>query len=114
MFLNLNKKRILINLLNGRITYKTFTKWKFFSSFSKNLFEKFTICLSSSNESQKYLKKLGAKNVKFFGNLKFSESEKKIDVINDNLKKYFNSKKYGVHQALIKLRKYFVARYIKN
>ena len=76
MILNLNKKRILINLLNGRITYKTFTKWKFFSSFSKNLFEKFTICLSSSNESQKYLKKLGAKNVKFFGNLKFSESEK--------------------------------------
>ena len=93
MFLNLNKKRILINLLNGRITYKTFTKWKFFSSFSKNLFEKFTICLSSSNESQKYLKKLGAKNVKFFGNLKFSESEKKIDKIDNNLKEYFNSKK---------------------
>ena len=93
MFLNLNKKDISINLLNGRITNKTFTKWKFFSNFSKNLFDKFDLCLSSSNESQKYLKKLGVKNVKFLGNLKFSESERDIDGINDNLKKYFNSKK---------------------
>ena len=76
MFLNLNKKKISINLLNGRITNKSFLKWKFFSNFSKNIFNKFDLCLSSSSESQRYLKKLGVKNVKFLGNLKFSESEK--------------------------------------
>ena len=47
----------------------------FFLVFQK-IFEKFTICLSSSNESQKYLKNL-RKKCKIFGNLKFSESEKK-------------------------------------
>ncbi len=93
MFLNLNKKKISINLLNGRITYKTFSKWKTFSNFSKNFFNKFDLCLSSSNESQRYLKKLGVKNVKFLGNLKFSESEKEIVEIDYKLKKYFNSKK---------------------
>ncbi len=93
MFLNLNKKRISINLLNGRITNKSFSRWKFFSNFSKKIFDKFNLCLSSTNESQSYLKKLGAKNVKYLGNLKFSESEKEINEINHKLKKYFRSKK---------------------
>jgi 3-deoxy-D-manno-octulosonic-acid transferase len=93
MFLNLNKKNISINLLNGRITKKTFSKWSLFSQLSKNLFNKFDLCLSSSSESQKYLKKLGVKNVKFFGNLKFSESENESSEINHNLKKFFKSKR---------------------
>jgi len=38
------------------------------------------------------LRKLGVKNAKFYGNLKFSESEKEIKETSYKLKKYFNSK----------------------
>ena len=34
--------------------------------------------MSSSNESKKFLNKLGVKKVKFLGNLKFSETENKL------------------------------------
>ena len=39
------------------------------------------------------LKKLGAQNIKFIGNLKFSQSENKIEDLNKDLKKFINSKK---------------------
>jgi 3-deoxy-D-manno-octulosonic-acid transferase len=90
---NLNEKKIPIILLNGRITNKTFNRWMFFSGFAKFIFNKFDLCLSSSKESKKYLKKLGAKNIKFFGNLKFSQSEKKMEGLNINLEKFIGSRK---------------------
>ncbi len=93
MFVNLNNQKIPINLLNGRITKKSFSRWKFFSNFSKKLFGKFHLCLSANNESKYYLKSLGVKKVKFIGNLKFSESEKKRYQINKDLKKFLSSKK---------------------
>ena len=93
MFINLKKKKIPFNLLNGRITKKTFKKWNLAPNFSKKFFSKFDICLSSSNESKMFLTKLGAKKVKFIGNLKFSQSETEKIVINNKLKKYFNSSK---------------------
>ena len=58
MFINLDNQKIPINLLNGRITKKSFTKWKYFSNFSKKLFSKFNLCLSASNESKQLLKSL--------------------------------------------------------
>ena len=91
--LNLTKKKIPIILLNGRITKKTFNRWMLFSSFSKSLFNKFNLCLSSSRESKKYLKKLGAKNIKFFGNLKFTQSESKIVTLDNDLKKFIRKRK---------------------
>ena len=93
MYSNLEKKEIPINLLNGRITRKTYSKWSLVPGFSKNIFSKFNLCLSSSNESKKFLNKLGVKKVKFLGNLKFSETENEKLEVNNNLKKYFNSKK---------------------
>ena len=72
---NLYNSNIPIFLLNGRITNKTFNRWKVFSSFSKSIFSKFDLCLSSNIETKKYLKRLGAKNIKIIGNLKFSQSE---------------------------------------
>ena len=79
MFINLNKRKIPINLLNGRITKKSYSRWKFFSNFSKKLFNMIELCLSASHQSKNYLKQLGTKKVKFFGNLKFSETEKKTN-----------------------------------
>ena len=93
MILNIKKRSTSLVLINARITTKSFKKWKIFPSLTKNLFEKFDLCLSSNLKSIKYLKKLGAKRIKFFGNLKFTESEKNKDDLDYNLKKFFLSKK---------------------
>ena len=61
MLLNIKKENIPTILINGRITEKTFKRWLLFPNFSNMLFKKFNLCLSSSKESKKYLKKLGAK-----------------------------------------------------
>lgn len=89
---NLSSKKIPIYLLNGRITKKSFNRWFFFSNFAKLFFSKFKLCLSSSLESKKYLKKLGANNIKFIGNLKFSQSENLNSRLNKKLKKFIHSR----------------------
>ena len=93
MLINIKKKSISLVLMNARITNKSFKRWKIFSSSAKTLFGKFDICLSSSFRSKKYLTTLGAKKIKYIGNLKFTESEKNIKILNDKLKKFFLTKK---------------------
>ena len=93
MLINLKKREIPIILLNGRVTKKTYEKWLLFTNFAKTLFDKFNLCLCSNNETKKYLKKLGAKKVKYIGNLKYAQSEQKIDDINKNVKSLIRSKK---------------------
>ena len=88
---NLKKKKIPIILINGRITKKTFNRWIKLSKFSKDLFLNFNLCLSSSKESYGYLKKLGFKNVKFIGNLKYSQAENENLNIDKNLKKFLHT-----------------------
>ena len=90
---NLYKKKVPIFLLNGRITNKSFKRWKVFSSFAKSIFSKFDSCLSSNIETKKYLKKLGAKNIKIIGNLKFSQSENEKTNLNKDLLNLINSRK---------------------
>ena len=90
---NLFKKKIPIFLLNGRITKKSYNRWKIFSSFAKSIFSKFNLCLSSNIETKQYLKKLGAKNIKLIGNLKFSQSENEKNNLDKNLINLINSKK---------------------
>ncbi len=93
MIKNLDEKKIPITLLNARITKKTFNRWRMLSFFSKQIFNKINLCLASSKESKNYLINLGAKKVKFIGNLKFSQSENNIIPLEDKLKKFFKSKK---------------------
>ena len=90
---NLNMKNIPVILLNGRITKKTFNRWKMISSFSKKIFNKFNLCLSSSKESKKYLKSLGATNIKLLGNIKFSQLENEKNTLTKKIKKFIKSKK---------------------
>ena len=78
MIMSLKKKKISHILLNGRITKKSYKKWKAISLFSKKLFESFDACYPQSKESLKHLKSLGAKKLKLLGNLKFCENEEKI------------------------------------
>ena len=93
MITNIKEKKIPLILINARITKKSFKKWINFPSFSKNLFEKFDISLTSNIESKKYLKLLGANKIKSLGNLKFSQTDKKNDQLDKNLKNFFTYKK---------------------
>jgi len=93
MITNIKKKSISLILINARITDKSFKRWKVFASSAKKIFQEFDICLSSSLKSRKYLNSLGAKKIKFIGNLKFTQSEKGTNVLTKNLRKFFLSKK---------------------
>ena len=93
MIKNIKKESTSLILINARITDKSFRRWKKFSFISKVLFKKFDICFSSSLKTKKYLKYLGAKKIKYIGNLKFTESEKNTDILNKKLKRFFFSKK---------------------
>ncbi len=93
MYVNLKKKDIPIILINGRITNKSFMRWKIFSNFSKKIFKIFDLCLVANKKSKEYLYQLGAKNIKFLGNLKFSQAENEKIFLKKNLKKLLLSKK---------------------
>jgi len=93
MFIGIKKKSIPLILLNARINKRSYKRWSGISSTSKKLFNKFDLCLASSNESKKHLKLLGAKNIKYIGNLKFTELETNKDTISKKLKKKILSKK---------------------
>ena len=87
MFVNLNKSKIPIVLINARITKKSFTRWIKFKNFSKFLFGKIELSLCSNKKTGAFLKKLGAKNIKYFGNLKYSQSEnEKIEINHQTIK----------------------------
>ena len=93
MIENIKKKSISLILINARITNKSFKRWKIFSSSSKKFFQKINLCLTSNLKSKRYLKLLGAKKIKFVGNLKFAEIENDINFLNTNLKKFCSTKK---------------------
>ena len=114
MIYNLKKKNVPMGLINGRITKKTFIRWSKIPNFSKNIFENFKLCLSSSNESKKYLKKLGVKNVKFIGNLKFSQSENEKNILDTNLKKFLKSRKVWCASSTHKTEEYICGKVHKS
>ena len=57
--------------VNARITKKSFNRWKYLHSFSKNIFEKINVALPQNMETKKYLKILGTKNIRIAGNIKY-------------------------------------------
>ena len=69
LILNISKKKIPLLLVNARITKKSFLRWKFLINFAKKIFGKFDLCIASNKESENFLKILGAKNIKNYGNL---------------------------------------------
>ena len=93
MISNIKENSISLILMNARITDKSFKKWKLFNSTARNFFQKFDICLCSNLKSKNYLKLLGAKKIKYIGNLKFAQSEKNTNILKNDLKKFFLKKK---------------------
>ncbi len=92
MLINLSKKNIPIVLINARITKKSYYRWSKLKKFSKLIFNKFNLCLSSNKETVFFLKKLGAKNIKYFGNLKYSQSETEKNEIDNQTKKFISKR----------------------
>ena len=84
LILKTSEKKIPLLLINARITKKSFMRWKFFLNFSKKIFEKFDLCIASNKESENFLKILGSKEIKNYGNLKYSTvkdvQQKKLDI----------------------------------
>ena len=78
LILQISEKKIPLLLINGRITKKTFNRWKLIINFAKKIFGKFDLCLASNKESENFLEILGAKNIKNYGNLKFSQTKNNL------------------------------------
>ena len=79
LILDISKRKIPLLLINARITKKSFLRWKLVTNFAKKIFEKFDLCLTSNEESEGFLKILGAKNIKNYGNLNFSKIKTDLD-----------------------------------
>ena len=90
--INLDKQKIPTILINARITKKSYDKWIKLKNFSRLIFNKFDLCLSANKETVSFLKKLGAKNIKYFGNLKYSQSENEKNEIDIQTRKFISKK----------------------
>jgi len=84
LILKINEKKIPLLLVNARITKKSFDRWKLVMGFAKKIFGKFDLCITSNNESESFLKILGSKNIKNYGNLKFSNIKNDIKKLDFN------------------------------
>ena len=97
MFKEIKKKNIPLILLNARLTEKSFKKWIKLKKFSKSIFNLISISYPQNLETANFLKKLGVSNLKYLGNLKFSENyDEKKDVLKINLKKQISNRKIWV------------------
>ena len=92
MLKNLKKKKIKIFLLNARLSKNSFKKWKYFKNEGIKIFNTFDYVFPQNKETFNYLKYFKVKQMQILGNLKFSETEKKI-YNNKSLKKNFFSRK---------------------
>tara|TARA_B100001123_G_scaffold428062_1_gene544439 strand:+ start:745 stop:2010 length:1266 start_codon:yes stop_codon:yes gene_type:complete len=79
IILQISKRKIPLLLFNARITKKSFLRWKLAINFARKIFEKFDLCITSNKESEEFLKILGAKNIKNYGNLKFTKTKNEIN-----------------------------------
>jgi len=89
LIFQIKENRIPLLMVNARISKKTFSRWKFSKNFSKKIFEKFDSCIVANNETENYLKILGAQNIKNYGNLKFANTKLNS---NNNLNSAFLNK----------------------
>ncbi len=97
MFIKLKNKNIPLILLNARLTKKTFFRWMKIKNFFKLIFSKITIAYPQNIETKSFLKRINSTKIKFIGNLKFSENNKKnLDKISNNLKFQLKTKKIWV------------------
>ena len=79
--------------------------------FFKSVLENVTIAYPQNLETRNYLKKMKINNIKLIGNIKFAENNNKFnDKLNESLNSELVKKKFGLHQAHIKMKKFFVQK----
>ena len=75
IFKTLGKKKIPLLLLNARVTKKSFNRWNYIKSFTKNVFQNISTAYPQNDETFNYLKKLNVSKIKKIGNLKFVNND---------------------------------------
>ena len=93
LILKISENKIPLLLINARITKKSFDRWRFSKNFAKKIFEKFDLCIASNKESEDFLKVLGSKNIKNYGNLKFSNIKTNIKKLDEDFLNKVKDKK---------------------
>ena len=88
-----NQNKIPLGIINARITKKTYNKWILFPKMAKSIFSLFKLCIVSNQETKKFLESFNAKNIFYFGNLKFCESLDKTQTKDKN-SRFFNFNKF--------------------
>ena len=78
-------KNIPIILLNGRISKKSFSKWRFFKTTMHEILKSFKLILCNSNQSFDYFHYFKTNNIETIGNLKFIISENLDSKNEDNI-----------------------------
>jgi len=86
----IKENKIPLVLVNGRITKKTFNRWKVFPNFAREVFSNFDLCLAASEDSKNNLNQLQVKNLAYIGNLKFSVENDK-EKLNESNKKILDN-----------------------
>jgi 3-deoxy-D-manno-octulosonic-acid transferase len=76
---------IPIILLNGRMSKKSFSKWRLFKTTMHEILKSFKLILCSSNQSRDYLNYFKTSNIETLGNLKFIVSENLNSKDEDNV-----------------------------
>ena len=77
LILKSKARKIPLAIINARLTEKSFNRWSIFPKTAEKIFSVFDLCLCSNKETQNYLGKLRARNVRYEGNLKLI---KKINI----------------------------------
>ncbi len=75
----IKKNNIPLILVNGRISDKTFDRWRLFKFVSKELLSCFKLCLGQSDEDARRLIIIGAKRAKCLGNIKYAGFNPPVD-----------------------------------
>ena len=114
--IEIKNRGIPLLLVNGRITKKSFKRWKAIDTFSRTIFSKFDLCLTQNNQTTIFLKNLGSKKILNIGNLKYAENINfKNDKINLKTEKFLNLKsKIFIAVSTHKNEEEFCAKLHKN
>ena len=65
--------------VNGKMSEKSFNKWKKFNNFGKEIFSSIDVCYPQTIEDKNRFIELGIKNTIFIGNIKFSVQKLKVN-----------------------------------
>lgn len=80
----IKRNNIPLILVNGRISDKTYNRWRWFSFVSKELLSCFKLCLGQSDEDARRLEAIGAEKAICLGNLKYAGFNPPVDANKKN------------------------------